>query len=72
MEERTREAGTVLPREMAQPPGPPLHGAREAGGQGPDTEPPPSSQAVRKQEWTAIIPNSQLIVIPYPHDVPRR
>ncbi|XP_018613673.1 T-cell immunomodulatory protein [Scleropages formosus] len=25
----------------------------------------------RKQEWTAIIPNSQLIVIPYPHDDPR-
>ncbi|XP_069463160.1 T-cell immunomodulatory protein [Ambystoma mexicanum] len=27
--------------------------------------------AVRKQEWTAIIPNSQLIVIPYRHDFPR-
>ncbi|XP_073912152.1 T-cell immunomodulatory protein isoform X2 [Castor canadensis] len=27
--------------------------------------------SVRKQEWTAIIPNSQLIVIPYPHNVPR-
>lgn len=27
--------------------------------------------AIRKQEWTAIIPNSQLIVIPYPHDSPR-
>ncbi|KAG7236948.1 hypothetical protein INR49_032954 [Caranx melampygus] len=26
---------------------------------------------IRKQEWTAIIPNSQLIVIPYPHDKPR-
>uniref|UniRef100_A0A674N5R5 Integrin alpha FG-GAP repeat containing 1 n=1 Tax=Takifugu rubripes TaxID=31033 RepID=A0A674N5R5_TAKRU len=26
---------------------------------------------IRKQEWTAIIPNSQLIVIPYPHDNPR-
>ncbi|XP_053720455.1 T-cell immunomodulatory protein [Synchiropus splendidus] len=26
---------------------------------------------VMKQEWTAIIPNSQLIVIPYPHDYPR-
>ncbi|XP_003222974.2 T-cell immunomodulatory protein [Anolis carolinensis] len=25
----------------------------------------------RKQEWTAIIPNSQLIVIPYPHYLPR-
>ncbi|XP_038557411.1 T-cell immunomodulatory protein [Micropterus salmoides] len=25
---------------------------------------------VRKQEWTAIIPNSQLIVIPYPHNKP--
>lgn len=30
------------------------------------------SQEIRKQEWTAIIPNSQLIVIPYPHDKPRR
>ncbi|TRY56730.1 hypothetical protein DNTS_012990, partial [Danionella cerebrum] len=26
---------------------------------------------VRKQEWTAIIPNSQLIVIPYPQNDPR-
>ncbi|KAM4596896.1 T-cell immunomodulatory protein [Fundulus diaphanus] len=26
---------------------------------------------IRKQEWTAIIPNSQLIVIPYPHNNPR-
>lgn len=26
---------------------------------------------IRKQEWTAIIPNSQLIVIPYPHNKPR-
>ncbi|XP_072320766.1 T-cell immunomodulatory protein [Eucyclogobius newberryi] len=26
---------------------------------------------IRKQEWTAIIPNSQLIVIPFPHDQPR-
>lgn len=26
---------------------------------------------VRKQEWKAIIPNSQLIVIPYPHSDPR-
>ncbi|XP_047436052.1 T-cell immunomodulatory protein isoform X2 [Mugil cephalus] len=25
---------------------------------------------IRKQEWTAIIPNSQLIVIPYPHNKP--
>lgn len=29
-------------------------------------------QDVRKQEWTAIIPNSQLIVIPYPQNDPRR
>lgn len=29
-------------------------------------------QDMRKQEWTAIIPNSQLIVIPYPHNNPRR
>ncbi|XP_016358680.1 T-cell immunomodulatory protein-like [Sinocyclocheilus anshuiensis] len=28
-------------------------------------------QDVRKQEWTAIIPNSQLIVIPYPQNDPR-
>ncbi|KAE8297414.1 T-cell immunomodulatory protein [Larimichthys crocea] len=28
--------------------------------------------AIRKQEWTAIIPNSQLIVIPYPHNDPHR
>ncbi|XP_012729459.2 T-cell immunomodulatory protein [Fundulus heteroclitus] len=26
---------------------------------------------IRKQEWTAIIPNSQLIVIPYPRNNPR-
>ncbi|MEQ2160569.1 hypothetical protein GOODEAATRI_000612 [Goodea atripinnis] len=26
---------------------------------------------MRKQEWTAIIPNSQLIVIPFPHNNPR-
>lgn len=26
---------------------------------------------IRKQEWTAIIPNSQLIVIPFPHNRPR-
>ncbi|XP_036200956.1 T-cell immunomodulatory protein isoform X1 [Myotis myotis] len=32
---------------------------------------PSGEKAVRKQEWTAIIPNSQLIVIPYPHNVPR-
>lgn len=28
-------------------------------------------QDVRKKEWTAIIPNSQLIVIPYPQNDPR-
>ncbi|XP_060898478.1 T-cell immunomodulatory protein [Labrus mixtus] len=27
--------------------------------------------AIRKKEWTAIIPNSQLIVIPFPHNNPR-
>uniref|UniRef100_A0A6J0TAA7 T-cell immunomodulatory protein n=1 Tax=Pogona vitticeps TaxID=103695 RepID=A0A6J0TAA7_9SAUR len=32
---------------------------------------PLGEKAVRKQEWTAIIPNSQLIVIPYPHYLPR-
>nr|KAF6410164.1 integrin alpha FG-GAP repeat containing 1 [Rousettus aegyptiacus] len=32
---------------------------------------PSGEKSPRKQEWTAIIPNSQLIVIPYPHDVPR-
>nr|XP_054367524.1 T-cell immunomodulatory protein [Mirounga angustirostris] len=32
---------------------------------------PSGEKSVRKQEWTAIIPNSQLIVIPYPHNVPR-
>ncbi|KAI1890185.1 hypothetical protein AGOR_G00171080 [Albula goreensis] len=32
---------------------------------------PPGEKDMRKQEWTAIIPNSQLIVIPYPHNVPR-
>ncbi|KAK1161957.1 T-cell immunomodulatory protein isoform X1 [Acipenser oxyrinchus oxyrinchus] len=32
---------------------------------------PPGEKAIRKQEWTAIIPNSQLIVIPYPHNNPR-
>lgn len=33
---------------------------------------PVSFQGTRKQEWTAIIPNSQLIVIPFPHNQPRR
>lgn len=32
---------------------------------------PSGEKSIRKQEWTAIIPNSQLIVIPYPHSVPR-
>ncbi|XP_064194079.1 T-cell immunomodulatory protein [Anguilla rostrata] len=32
---------------------------------------PPGDKDIRKQEWTAIIPNSQLIVIPYPHNDPR-
>ncbi|KAG7468551.1 hypothetical protein MATL_G00144130 [Megalops atlanticus] len=32
---------------------------------------PQGKKEMRKQEWTAIIPNSQLIVIPYPHDDPR-
>uniref|UniRef100_A0A673JN34 T-cell immunomodulatory protein-like n=1 Tax=Sinocyclocheilus rhinocerous TaxID=307959 RepID=A0A673JN34_9TELE len=32
---------------------------------------PPGGKDVRKQEWTAIIPNSQLIVIPYPQNEPR-
>ncbi|XP_057258177.1 T-cell immunomodulatory protein isoform X1 [Pezoporus wallicus] len=32
---------------------------------------PLGEKSPRKQEWTAIIPNSQLIVIPYPHNVPR-
>ncbi|XP_029767648.1 T-cell immunomodulatory protein [Terrapene carolina triunguis] len=32
---------------------------------------PLGEKSERKQEWTAIIPNSQLIVIPYPHNVPR-
>ncbi|XP_041123716.1 T-cell immunomodulatory protein-like isoform X2 [Polyodon spathula] len=32
---------------------------------------PPGDKAIRKQEWTAIIPNSQLIVIPYPNNNPR-
>ncbi|OCT84613.1 hypothetical protein XELAEV_18022766mg [Xenopus laevis] len=30
-----------------------------------------SEKQIRMQEWTAIIPNSQLIVIPYPHDNPK-
>ncbi|XP_062997314.1 T-cell immunomodulatory protein [Elgaria multicarinata webbii] len=32
---------------------------------------PLGEKSIRKQEWTAIIPNSQLIVIPYPHYLPR-
>ncbi|XP_042186773.1 T-cell immunomodulatory protein isoform X2 [Oncorhynchus tshawytscha] len=32
---------------------------------------PLGDKDVRKQEWTAIIPNSQLIVIPHPHNEPR-
>ncbi|XP_028812892.1 T-cell immunomodulatory protein [Denticeps clupeoides] len=32
---------------------------------------PPGEKDVRKHEWTAIIPNSQLIVIPFPHSEPR-
>uniref|UniRef100_A0A7N5ZSI0 T-cell immunomodulatory protein TIP C2 domain-containing protein n=1 Tax=Anabas testudineus TaxID=64144 RepID=A0A7N5ZSI0_ANATE len=31
----------------------------------------PGQTEIRKQQWTAIIPNSQLIVIPYPHNKPR-
>uniref|UniRef100_A0A8B9HQP7 Integrin alpha FG-GAP repeat containing 1 n=1 Tax=Astyanax mexicanus TaxID=7994 RepID=A0A8B9HQP7_ASTMX len=31
---------------------------------------PPEVKDTRKQEWTAIIPNSQLIVIPYPNSQP--
>ncbi|XP_041649857.1 T-cell immunomodulatory protein [Cheilinus undulatus] len=31
----------------------------------------PGEMDVRKKEWTAIIPNSQLIVIPFPHNNPR-
>ncbi|XP_034536551.1 T-cell immunomodulatory protein [Notolabrus celidotus] len=31
----------------------------------------PGETDVRKKEWTAIIPNSQLIVIPFPHNNPR-
>ncbi|XP_052005026.1 T-cell immunomodulatory protein [Xyrauchen texanus] len=33
--------------------------------------PRPPGGKERKQEWTAIIPNSQLIVIPYPQNEPR-
>ncbi|XP_069822350.1 T-cell immunomodulatory protein isoform X1 [Dendropsophus ebraccatus] len=32
---------------------------------------PPGEKQIRRQEWTAIIPNSQLIVIPYPHRNPK-
>ncbi|XP_061404708.1 T-cell immunomodulatory protein [Lethenteron reissneri] len=32
---------------------------------------PPGQQERRRQEWTSIIPNSQLIVIPFPNDKPR-
>ncbi|XP_029464334.1 T-cell immunomodulatory protein [Rhinatrema bivittatum] len=32
----------------------------------------PGDQSQGNQEWTAIIPNSQLIVIPYPHNDPSR
>ncbi|XP_043958671.1 uncharacterized protein itfg1 isoform X2 [Gambusia affinis] len=32
----------------------------------------PGETETRKHEWTAIIPNSQLIVIPFPHNTPRR
>ncbi|KYO27269.1 T-cell immunomodulatory protein [Alligator mississippiensis] len=32
---------------------------------------PLGEKSARKQEWTAIIPNSQLIVIPYPHHAPQ-
>uniref|UniRef100_A0A3P8S073 Integrin alpha FG-GAP repeat containing 1 n=1 Tax=Amphiprion percula TaxID=161767 RepID=A0A3P8S073_AMPPE len=31
----------------------------------------PGETGIRKQEWTAIIPNSQLIVMPFPHNKPR-
>ncbi|XP_055063724.2 T-cell immunomodulatory protein [Misgurnus anguillicaudatus] len=31
---------------------------------------PPGGKDIRKQEWTAIIPNSQLIVIPFPQNEP--
>ncbi|KAM9301497.1 T-cell immunomodulatory protein [Gastrophryne carolinensis] len=32
---------------------------------------PPGERQMRRQEWTAIIPNSQLIVIPYPNEQPK-
>ncbi|CAN2389342.1 integrin alpha FG-GAP repeat containing 1 [Pristimantis euphronides] len=32
---------------------------------------PPGEKQIRRQEWTAIIPNSQLIVIPYPPQNPK-
>ncbi|XP_066440094.1 T-cell immunomodulatory protein [Eleutherodactylus coqui] len=32
---------------------------------------PPGEKQIRRQEWTAIIPNSQLIVIPHPHENPK-
>ncbi|XP_072278564.1 T-cell immunomodulatory protein [Pyxicephalus adspersus] len=32
---------------------------------------PPGERQTRRQEWTAIIPNSQLIVIPYPNQQPK-
>ncbi|XP_075045353.1 T-cell immunomodulatory protein [Mixophyes fleayi] len=32
---------------------------------------PPGEKQIRRHEWTAIIPNSQLIVIPYPHNIPK-
>ncbi|XP_071973271.1 T-cell immunomodulatory protein isoform X1 [Engystomops pustulosus] len=32
---------------------------------------PPGEKQIRRQEWTAIIPNSQLIVIPYPPQTPK-
>uniref|UniRef100_A0AAX7SJF7 T-cell immunomodulatory protein TIP C2 domain-containing protein n=1 Tax=Astatotilapia calliptera TaxID=8154 RepID=A0AAX7SJF7_ASTCA len=31
----------------------------------------PGETEIRNKEWTAIIPNSQLIVMPFPHDTPR-
>uniref|UniRef100_A0A8C9ZVX7 Integrin alpha FG-GAP repeat containing 1 n=1 Tax=Sander lucioperca TaxID=283035 RepID=A0A8C9ZVX7_SANLU len=31
----------------------------------------PGETEIRMKEWTAIIPNSQLIVIPFPHNKPR-
>ncbi|XP_072374296.1 T-cell immunomodulatory protein [Scyliorhinus torazame] len=32
---------------------------------------PRGEKSTREREWTAIIPNSQLIVIPYPHNSPK-